>query len=97
MLKDPNFDPAAICSERCRCAVPLSHDPGCGRCQRGLLSVPALAGDMVVFFFEGASFALNGERVAVTASGRIALMGVRPLRRVAGARCNRRAPPSARH
>jgi len=52
---------------------------------------------MVVFFFEGASFALNGERVAVTARSRIALMGVRPLRRVAGARCDRRATLSARH
>ena len=33
-------------------------------------------------FFEGASFAPNGERVVVTARGRIALMGVRPLRRI---------------
>jgi tricorn protease len=33
-------------------------------------------------FFEGAYFAPNGERVAVTARGRVALMGVGPLRRV---------------
>jgi tricorn protease len=33
-------------------------------------------------FFEDADFAPNGERVAVTARGRIALMGVGPLRRV---------------
>jgi tricorn protease len=32
-------------------------------------------------FFESADFAANGERVAVTARGRIALMGVGPLRR----------------
>jgi tricorn protease len=33
-------------------------------------------------FFESAHFAPNGERVAVTARGRVALMGVGPLRRV---------------
>jgi tricorn protease len=33
-------------------------------------------------YFENAEFAPNGERVAVTARGRIALMGVGPLRRV---------------
>jgi tricorn protease len=33
-------------------------------------------------FFESAAFAPNGERVAVTARGRIALMGVGPMRRI---------------
>jgi tricorn protease len=42
-------------------------------------------------FFESATFAPNAERVAVTARGRIALMGVGPLRRVDIA-----TPPAAR-
>jgi len=33
-------------------------------------------------FFDNASFAANGERVAVTARGRVALMGIGPLRRI---------------
>jgi len=33
-------------------------------------------------FFESASFAAGGDRVAVTARGRVALMGIGPLRRV---------------
>lgn len=33
-------------------------------------------------FFETASFAPNGERVAVTARGRVTLMGIGPLRRI---------------
>lgn len=42
-------------------------------------------------YFEGANLAPDGERVAVTARGRIALMGVGPLRRVDIA-----TPPTAR-
>jgi tricorn protease len=33
-------------------------------------------------FFDNAHFAANGERVAVTARGRVALMGIGPLRRI---------------
>jgi tricorn protease len=42
-------------------------------------------------FFENADFAPSGERVAVTARGRVALMGVGPLRRIDIA-----TPPTAR-
>ena len=97
MLKDPNLIPPRYVVSVAAALCAYLMIPAAVGASEGYYRFPALAGDMVVFFFEGASFALNGERVAVTARGRIALMGVRPLRRVAGARCDRRATLSARH
>jgi len=96
MLKDPNLIPPRYVVSVAAALCAYLMIPAAVGASEGYYRFPRWRA-IWSCFFEGASFALNGERVAVTARSRIALMGVRPLRRVAGARCNRRAPPSARH